>query len=312
MGLAIIKGLKYNIKKFSLEFPMLEAFLDALVDSLKILPFLFAAYLAMEYLESHTEDRIRGFVKRAGWMGPFWGGILGAVPQCGFSAAASNLYAGRAISIGTLIAIFLSTSDEMLPIMLSKAVPAATILKIVALKLIIAVICGFLIDAFCHIMASRKTGQPEDGEGFLIERLCEKEHCHCESGSIVVSALKHTGNIIVFVFLITLVLNLGFYYLGEDTLARAISSRPFAGLLGSALIGLIPNCGASVLLTQLYLQGVLPASHMIAGLLDGAGVGLLILFRVNPDWKENLRICLLLYVLAVLFGFLIHLLGISF
>ena len=163
---------------------MLDAFLDALIDTLKILPFLFAAYLAMEYLESHTEDRIRRFVKRAGWMGPFWGGILGAVPQCGFSAAASNLSAGRAVSLGTLIAIFLSTSDEMLPIMLSSAVPVARILKILITKMLIGILCGFVIDGICHILSSRKTGQPEDGGDFLIERLCEKEHCHCETGAL--------------------------------------------------------------------------------------------------------------------------------
>lgn len=291
---------------------MLDAILDAVLDSLKILPFLFVTYLIMEYLESHTEDRVRDLVKRAGWMGPFWGGLLGAVPQCGFSAAASNLYAGRAISLGTLIAIFLSTSDEMIPIMISEAVPVTKMLKLLLVKLIIGILCGFLIDGFCHIRSSRKTGQPEDGEDFLIERLCEKEHCHCENGSIVGSALKHTLHIILFVFAITVLLNLAFLFLGEDRLTAVISSRPITGMFLSALIGLIPNCGASVLLTQMYLHGVLPASHLIAGLLDGAGVGLLILFRVNPDQKENLRITLLLYLLAVVFGLLIHLLGISF
>ena len=290
---------------------MFDALLDAVFDSLKILPFLFVTYLIMEYLESHTEDRVRDLVKRAGWMGPFWGGLLGAVPQCGFSAAASNLYAGRAISLGTLIAIFLSTSDEMIPIMISEAVPVTKMLKLLLVKLIIGILCGFLIDGFCHIRSSRKTGQPEDGEDFLIERLCEKEHCHCESGSIVGSALKHTLHIILFVFAITVLLNLAFLFLGEDRLTAVISSRPITGMFLSALIGLIPNCGASVLLTQMYLHGVLPASHLIAGLLDGAGVGLLILFRVNPDQKENLRITLLLYLLAVVFGLLIHLLGIS-
>ena len=290
---------------------LFEALLDALFDSLKILPFLFVTYLIMEYLESHTEDRVRDLVKRAGWMGPFWGGLLGAVPQCGFSAAASNLYAGRAISLGTLIAIFLSTSDEMIPIMISEAVPVTKMLKLLLVKLIIGILCGFLIDGFCHIRSSRKTGQPEDGEDFLIERLCEKEHCHCENGSIVGSALKHTLHIILFVFAITVLLNLAFLFLGEDRLTAVISSRPITGMFLSALIGLIPNCGASVLLTQMYLHGVLPASHLIAGLLDGAGVGLLILFRVNPDQKENLRITLLLYLLAVVFGLLIHLLGIS-
>ena len=291
---------------------MLDALLDAVLDSLKILPFLFVTYLIMEYLESHTEDRVRDLVKRAGWMGPFWGSLLGAVPQCGFSAAASNLYAGRAISLGTLIAIFLSTSDEMIPIMISEAVPASKMLKLLLVKLVIGILCGFLIDGFCHIRNSRKTGQPEDGEAFLIDRLCEKEHCHCENGSIVGSALKHTLHIILFVFVITVILNLAFLFLGEERLTAAISSRPVSGLFLSGLIGLIPNCGASVLLTQMYLHGVLPVSHLIAGLLDGAGVGLLILFRVNPDQKENLRITLLLYLLAVVFGMLIHLLGVSF
>ena len=291
---------------------MLDALLDAVLDSLKILPFLFVTYLIMEYLESHTEDRVRDLVKRAGWMGPFWGSLLGAVPQCGFSAAASNLYAGRAISLGTLIAIFLSTSDEMLPIMISESVPVTKMMKLLLVKLIIGIVCGFVIDGFCHIRSSRKTGQPEDGEDFLIERLCEKEHCHCENGSIISSALKHTLHSILFVFAITVVLNLAFLFLGEERLTAVISSRPVSGMFLSALIGLIPNCGASVLLTQMYLHGVLPASHLIAGLLDGAGVGLLILFRVNPDQKENLHITLLLYLLAVVFGMLIHLLGISF
>lgn len=291
---------------------MLDALLDAVIDTAKIAPFLFLTYLCMEYLETHTEDRVQTIVKRAGWMGPFWGSILGAVPQCGFSAAASNLYAGRTITLGTLIAIFLSTSDEMLPIMLSESVPVSRILRILLVKIIIGIICGFLIDGFCHIIRSRKTGQPEDGEQFLIERLCEKEHCHCEKGGIAMSALKHTVNILLFVFVFTFILNLAFLFIGEQSLTSIISSRPFAGLLLSALVGLIPNCGASVLLTQMYLHGVLPASHMIAGLLDGAGVGLLILFRVNPEQKHNLAITALLYVLAVLFGLLIHTLQIVF
>ncbi len=291
---------------------MLDALIDALVDSLKILPFLFLTYLVMEYLESHTEDRVHELVRRAGWMGPFWGGLLGAVPQCGFSAAASNLYAGRTISLGSLIAIFLATSDEMIPIMISESVPLSTMLKLLLLKVVIGMLCGFFIDAVCHILQSRKTGQADDGSSFLIERLCEKEHCHCESGSIVVSALKHTGNILLFVFVITLLLNLAFHFFGEEQLLRLTASNPIPGLFLSALIGLIPNCGASVLLTQMYLHGVIPASHLIAGLLDGAGVGLLILFRVNPDHRENLRITGLLYLLALLFGGLMQAIGISF
>ena len=291
---------------------MLDALTDAVIDSLKIAPFLFLTYLCMEYLEANTEDRVRNLVKRAGWMGPFWGSLLGAVPQCGFSAAASNLYAGRTITLGTLIAIFLSTSDEMLPIMLSASVPVTKILKILLVKVIIGMICGFLIDGFCHIRSSRKTGQPEDGESFQIERLCEKEHCHCENGSIVLSALKHTGNILLFVFAASFLLNLSFLFLGESTLSSLAADKPVTGILISALVGLIPNCGASVLLTQMYLNGVLPASHLIAGLLDGAGVGLLILFRVNPEQKHNLVITGTLYLLSVLFGLLLHVLNVVF
>ena len=291
---------------------MFDALLDAFLDTLKIAPFLFLTYLCMEYLEDHTEDRIQNLVKRAGWMGPFWGSLLGAVPQCGFSAAASNLYAGRTITLGTLIAIFLSTSDEMLPIMLSESVPILRILKIMLLKVMIGIICGFLIDGFCHMRNSRKTGQPEDGESFLIERLCEKEHCHCENGSIALSALKHTANILLFVLGVTILINCSFLFLGEERLSAVVSNRPVTGILISALVGLIPNCGASVLLTQMYLHGILPASHMIAGLLDGAGVGLLILFRVNPEHKQNIGITALLYLLAVLFGLLIYVLNTVF
>ena len=290
---------------------MLDIFLDAVLDSIKILPFLFITYLVMEYLESHTEDKVRDVVRRTGRMGPLWGSLLGVVPQCGFSAAASNLYAGRAITIGTLIAIFLATSDEMIPIMISESVPLGRMLKIVFVKLIIGVLCGFTIDFIHQKRKNRASDQQEDGD-LLIERLCEKEHCHCENGSIALSALKHTLHIIVFVFLITLLLNTAFLFIGEARLTSYVSSHPVGGMLVSALIGLIPNCGASVLLTQMYLHGVLPASHMIAGLLDGAGVGLLILFRVNPEQKDNIRITILLYLIAVMFGFLIHVLEISF
>ena len=290
---------------------LFDALLDALIDSLKILPFLYLTYLFMEYLESHTEDRVREIVRKSGWMGPLWGSLLGAVPQCGFSAAASNLYAGRAISLGTLIAIFLSTSDEMIPIMISESVPVSVMLRILLIKVVIGILCGFVIDGICHILSSRKTGQADGEENFLIERLCEKEHCHCESGSIFVSALKHTANILLFVFIFTLALNLIFVFFGEDRIMNLTLSQPVLGLLVSCLIGLIPNCGASVLLTQMYLHGVIPASFLIAGLLDGAGVGLLILFRVNPDHKENIKITVLLFALAVVFGALLSAVGIT-
>ena len=283
-----------------------DAILDALIDSLKILPFLFLTYVILEYLESHAEDRIHHIIKKAGWMGPFWGSILGVVPQCGFSAAASNLYAGRTITLGTLVAIFLSTSDEMLPIMLSERVPALSMIGILLIKVFLGIAYGFIIDAVCHLVASRSTGQADDGKEFLIERLCEKEHCHCESGSIIVSALKHTANIIGFVFAATVLMNLLFLFLGEEKILQIISNRPISGLFLCSLIGLIPNCGVSVLLTHMYLHGILPLSYLLAGLLDGAGVGLLVLFRVNPGYRENLRITVLLFAISFLSGLLLY------
>ena len=288
---------------------MLDVLLDTLLDSLKILPFLFLTYVAMEYLEGHASEKINEKVKKAGRLGPFWGGLLGAVPQCGFSTAAANLYAGRAISLGTLAAVFLSTSDEMLPIMLSEAVELRVVLKFLFVKAVIGILCGFVIDGILSIRASKTTGQPDDGKDFLIERLCEKEHCHCENGSILLSALKHTGNILVFIFLITLVLNAAFHFIGEEALIAAVGNRPVAGILLSAQIGLIPNCGSSVLLTQMYLHGLIPASHIIAGLLVNAGVGILVLFRVNPDWKENVKITAMLYLIGIGFGFLFQGIG---
>ncbi|MBQ1310551.1 MAG: arsenic efflux protein [Blautia sp.] len=291
---------------------MIDVILDTLLDSVKILPFLFVTYLIMEYLESRTEDNVQKIVRKAGWLGPFWGGILGIVPQCGFSAAAANLYAGRAISLGTLLAVFLSTSDEMVPIMISETVPAKTMLHLLFTKAVIAVIAGFVIDAVCHILASKKTGQAEDDGGLMIERLCEKEHCHCEEGSILKSALRHTINILVFVFVITLVLNMAFHFAGEDRLIALAGKSPAAGLLAACIIGLIPNCGASVLLTQMYLRGIMTASQLIAGLLVGAGVGLLVLFRVNPDQKENLLITAILFAAGILGGILVGAMEISF
>lgn len=285
---------------------MLDCFIDALLDSLKILPFLFTTYLIMEYLESKTEEGSVRLVRKAGRFGPLLGGLLGIVPQCGFSTAAANLYAGRVISIGSMMAVFLSTSDEMLPILISTATPVSVMVKIVAVKAVFAVIAGFAIDAFCRKKHITHTGQPGDEEDLDIERLCEKEECGCEEGGIISSAIKHTVHIILFIFAITFVLNLAFLFVGEDRIATVLRNKAFIGEMIAALIGLIPNCGASVLLTQLYLGGVMNAGQLIAGLLTSAGVGLLVLFRTNPDTMENLRIAGLLYICGVAGGMIVN------
>lgn len=274
---------------------------DSFIDSIKLIPFLFVTYLIMEYLEHKAGNKMQAAIRGAGKGGPAIGGLLGVFPQCGFSAAASNLYAGRIISVGTLLAVFLSTSDEMLPILISENVGAKMIAKVLAVKVIVAVAVGFMIDCI-----SRR-----DDKDMQIGHLCEQHHCHCETG-IWKSALHHTVEIFLYIFLISLVLNLLIAMVGEDVLGNVILDRPVVGAMLAGVVGLIPNCAASVIITQLYLGGVLSAGAMIAGLLSGTGVGLLVLFRVNDNRRENMRLTGLLYVAGVAAGIIVESLGISF
>ena len=272
---------------------MIDVILDTLLDVVKLLPFLFLTYLAMEYLEHKTGDKAETIVKKAGRFGPVIGGALGIVPQCGFSAAASNLYAGRVISLGTLLAIYLSTSDEMLPILISEQASPGVIVKILLAKALIGMTAGMVIDILL-----RKRGLEEHEH---IHDICEHEHCHCEKG-IFRSALSHTAQITFFILLITFALNLLLNFVGEDVLANLILSKPVVGPILASLVGLIPNCAGSVVITQLYLENVIGIGAAMAGLLTGSGVGLLVLFRVNHNRKENLRILGLLYGIGVLAG----------
>lgn len=279
----------------------IDVIADSFIDSIRILPFLFAAYLIMEYLEHKAGDRMQAAIRGAGKGGPMIGGILGIFPQCGFSAAASNLYAGRIITVGTLIAVFLSTSDEMLPIMISANAGAETIIKILAVKVVVAALAGFVIDC---IFRKRE-------ENMQVEHLCEQHQCHCENG-IWKSALHHTVEIFLYILIISLVLNLLIAWIGEDVLSGVILNRPVVGAVIAGIVGLIPNCAASVIITQLYLSGVLNAGAMIAGLLSGTGVGVLVLLRVNDNRRENLGLIGLLYVIGVLSGIVVEFLGITF
>lgn len=284
---------------------MLEVLIDTIVDSIKLLPFLFVAYLIMEYIEHKTSEKSKAIVKKSGKFGPFFGSILGIFPQCGFSAMAANLYAGRIITLGTLIAIFLSTSDEMLPILLSEAVPIDIILKILGLKLIIGMIAGIIIDfVFRKIVKSEKKDK--------IAEVCEHEHCHCEEGSILKSSLRHTISVFIYIFIISFILNTVIHIIGEDNLANFILNKPVLGPIIAGIVGLIPNCAASVLLTQLYLSGVISVATMISGLLVGAGVGILVLCKVNKDAKENVKIIALLYAIGVIAGILLEFIGVTF
>lgn len=276
---------------------MIEVLLDAVIDSIKILPFLFLAYLAMEWIESRESERTVRMIRKSGRFGPVIGGVLGVLPQCGFSAAAANLYAGRVITLGTLLAVFLSTSDEMLPILFSETangLSAMVIVKIIVLKAGIGMLVGLLID-----IAARKNHT--NGDGLHIHDLCEHDHCHCEKG-ILYSALMHTLQMILFIFAVTLMLGILIHLIGENTISGLILNRPVLSELLAGLVGLIPNCAASVVLTQLYVQGAMGGGAMMAGLFVSAGVGILVLCRTNHHIKENIRIILLLYVTGVTAG----------
>lgn len=283
---------------------MLEIIQDTIIDSVKLLPFLFITYLIMEYIEHKTSEKAKETIQKSGKFGPFFGSVLGIFPQCGFSVSATNLYAARVITLGTLIAVYLSTSDEMLPIFISESVPITTILKILGIKLVIGMVAGFLIDFALRIKNKNKQ-EPEK-----IVDLCEKDHCHCEHG-IVKSALKHTLNIFLFIMIVTFVINIAMHFIGEETIAGFLQNKPILGPILAGLIGLIPNCAASVVITQMYLENVISAATMISGLLVGAGVGLAVLFKTNKGLKENLKITGLLYCVGVIAGILLEFIGLA-
>lgn len=285
---------------------MIDVILDTLIDSVKLLPFLFITYLIMEFIEHKTGEKAKNIIKKSGKFGPLFGGILGIFPQCGFSAAAASLYAGKVITLGTLIAIFLSTSDEMLPVLISEAAPISTILQILGIKLAIGIVIGFLVDLIGQALTKRKQEKKEEVVEEEIGHICEHEHCHCEEG-ILKSSVKHTINIFIFIIIISFIINTIIYFIGEENLSNLILNMPIVGPIIAGLVGLIPNCAGSVILTQLYLEQVISFGSMIGGLLVGSGIGILILFRVNKDVKENFKILGLLYIIGVICGIIIDL-----
>lgn len=282
-------------------------FEHAIIDTLKLVPFLFVTYLFMEYIEHKAGSKAEEVVQRAGSAGPIIGALLGAFPQCGFSAAAATLYAGRVITLGTVFAVFLATSDEMIPILIAEQADPLVIGKILAAKVIIGMVMGFIVDAFVRLR-DKYVGQ----EHLHIHDLCEQDHCHCEEGSVLKSSIRHTLQVTLFIFLITLVLNVVIEFFGEESLAAFLGAQPVLAVFASALVGLIPNCAASVVITELFLQGALSAGAMMGGLLVSAGVGLLVLFRTNRPMKNNLMVLGALWIIGVLWGLGIDALGIAF
>ncbi len=271
---------------------MKEIIFETLIDTLKILPFLFITFLLMEYFEHHMSNKTQKVIKKAGKLGPLIGGIAGAFPQCGLSVAATNFYATRVISLGTLIAVYLSTSDEMLPILISNKAPLSLIFSLLAIKIGVGVLFGFIID-FLLRKQEKKSNE--------IAHFCHEANCDCNHG-ILKSALKHTFNISLFLLIISLVLNAGFAYIGIDKISKFFLKNSIFGPFLSSLIGLIPNCGASVVLTELYLRNIISFASVLSGLLTGSGVALLVLFKVNKNIKENIGILLTVYFIGVFIG----------
>ena len=275
-----------------------------LLDSIKLIPFLFITYLLMEFLEHKASSKINNTIKKSGKFGPVIGGGLGLLPQCGFSVMATNLYMGRIITLGTLISIYLTTSDEMLPILISAQIPVASIVKILAIKFAIGLLAGFIIDLIVSKLKNKKQIDEEEVD------FCEHEHCHCEEG-IVKSAIRHTVSIFIFIIVITLILNIVIHFIGENTLSNLIMNNKILGPVIASLIGLIPNCASSVIISQLYVENVISGAIMISGLLVNAGDGLLVLFRVNRNLKENIKIATILYGIGVISGIILEIVGLA-
>lgn len=279
---------------------LLHAVEHTLWDTLKLLPFLFLTYLLMEFLEHRSSAAAMRWLKGSGRIGPLVGGMLGMLPQCGVSAAASGLYTGRVITTGTLIAVYLATSDEMLPLLISEGAPLHIILKLLLTKFTVGVLAGFAVDLVTTLLR-RKRNRVQTPQ---IEELCEREGCDCH-GNFVLSALKHTLRIALFLLIFTFAMNLAVEFLGEERIAAVLLDRPVLGSLMTGVVGLIPNCASSVVLTKLYLEGVLSVGCALSGLFVNAGVGLVMLFRNNRPLKDSFRILLLLFLIGVFCGILI-------
>ena len=306
----------------------------SIFDTLELVPLLFLTYLAMEAIEHTASAHVRTAVERSGKAGPVVGSLLGALPQCGFSAMAATLYAGRVVTVGTLVAVVLSTSDEMVPVFLAHQEPLGSLFAIMGVKVAIGAVVGLAVDA---VLRARNRA----GDGKLhIHELCEREHCHCdehdscardhahEGGAaadhahdhshahgrwaIVRSALIHTVQVTFFILVVTFAFGLLIEYVGKDALGALLANHPVRATFVSALVGLIPNCGASVAITELYLDGVLATGPMLAGLLASGGVGLLVLWRTNAGARQNAIITVFVYAVAVVAGLVAGALGILF
>lgn len=277
---------------------MKDCIIDSVLDSIKILPYLLITFLILEYLEHKLTKNNEKILSKSNKFGPLFGGLLGCVPQCGFGVIASNLFSSRVITTGTLIAIFLSTSDEMLPIMISEKVNILLILKIIGFKMIVGIIIGFIID-----LIYRKTTK-----SITIDKMCKEENCDCEHEGILLSSIKHALKIGLFILIANLLINIIIFYIGEENLSNLLLKENILSYFISSLVGLIPNCASSVIITKLYLSNFITVGTMLSGLLTGSGIGILLLFKTNKNLKENITILSIVYIVGVIVGFLVDIL----
>ena len=282
---------------------MADILKDALLDTLKLIPLLFISYLLMEYAENRMDKANKKITENK--FSVVLASLLGAIPQCGFSASASGFYAGGLISLGALIAVYLSSSDEMLPVLISEGASFEIIAKILLIKIASGIIWGYTVDFIIKLQKRKKQNSHE------IHGLCENEHCHCHEKNIFFSAMIHTVNIGIFIAAINIALNLILNYVGIETLSSLPLTKPFISETVFPLIGLIPNCASSVFITELYISGVIGAPAMISGLLANSGVGLLVLFKQNKELKENIMITVSLYCISAAIGFILEILGLT-
>lgn len=275
---------------------MLDSILEALLDTVKLFPYLWITFLLLEFMEHKLGKKSGEVLKKNQKYGPILGGILGGFPQCGFGSMAANLFSARVISKGTLIAVFLATSDEMIPVMLSEGADPMLILKIIGFKVAVGIMIGFIVDIFFQ----RKEEKKEH-----IHELCEHDHCSCHHDGIFLSSVKHAFKIGVFILTVNIILNIVLFYVGEENLSHLLENQNAIVYFLSSLVGFIPNCAGSVVITELYLAEVISTGTMLAGLLTGSGVGILLLFRANKNIKENLGILGILYFTGIIIGFLV-------
>lgn len=281
---------------------------DTVIDSLKLLPFLFVSYLIIELIEHKASNKIKQYLIKSGKFGSIVGALFGVVPQCGFSVTASTLYSGRIITAGTLIAVFISTSDEAIPVLVSNPESASKILPIIIVKLVFAIFVGLIIDLLL-VKNSDVKKELECTNDEHMNGICK--NCDCKS-NIFLSVLKHTLSIFIFLFIFNLVLNIIIGFIGEESFSKLLLSGNVFQPVIAGLIGMIPNCASSVLLTELYIKGSISFASVISGLSVGSGIGMIVLFRQNKNIKENIKILLGTFGVSVIFGILLEIIEVIF